>query len=215
MTAPPDLADPHRLVLIRHGQTSHTAARRISGAGYRPEPGLDDMGREQASAAAQRLLRSGVAVDDFVVSPLLRAQQTAAVIGERLGLPGASLEADWSEAHFGSWEGLTAAEVSARQPGAWQAMIGDPAVPPPGGESLLQVRARVLARWRASAVPGRTSLVVTHLTPIRIVLADTLGVPDEKFMQLLAAPGSITIVDSWSDGGAAVITMGERPITGE
>lgn len=213
VTAPPDLAAPHRLILVRHGQTEHTAAQRISGAGFRPEPALDEAGWAQARAAADRLARSGAQIDELVVSPLLRARQTAQAIVDRFDLP-VTVQEGWSEAHFGAWEGLTVAEVSARHPGAWQTMIGDPGNAPPGGESLLDVRARVLSGWRAAGVSGRTTVVVTHLTPIRIVVAETLRTPHDAFPRVLASPGSITVIDRWADEGAAVIALGERPIIG-
>lgn len=210
----PDLAAPHRLVLIRHGQTEHTVDRRISGAGYRPEPELDAEGLTQAAAAADRLARWGITVDDFVTSPMLRARQTADVIAARLGLDAPVAAEAWSEAHFGDWEGLTVEQVMRRHPGAWEAVMGDPGGAPPGGESLHDVRLRVTANWSERARPARTTVVVTHLTPIRIVVALALATPHEAFPRVLAMPGSMTVVERWTDGGTALITLGERPIIG-
>jgi probable phosphoglycerate mutase len=212
--APPHIADlgqPHRLILVRHGQTSHTVAQLISGAGFAPEPELDESGRCQASSAGARLAALGTAVDDVLTSPMLRARQTAALVAAELGLTEPAPAPDWAEAHFGDWEGLTVADVVRRFPGAWETMIADPANMPPGGESLADVRSRVLQGWRSLVRPGRTSLVVTHLTPIRIVVAEALGTPHEAFPRVLVAPGSITVVDRWADGGVAVAAMGERP----
>jgi probable phosphoglycerate mutase len=226
----PDLSAPHRLVLVRHGQTPHTVAQQLSGSGFTPEPALDEVGRAQAAAAAERLAWLGP-FDVIIASPLLRTRQTAAIIAERLRHPQITTDHAWAEADFGKWEGLTVAEVVQRHPGAWERMIGDPSQAPPGGESLLGVRRRVLQRWeelaaadrpssRATAVagpvaPSRTTLVVTHLTPIRLVIAEAFSMPHAAFGRIIAAPGSISIVDRWADGGVSVVTLGERPFSGD
>lgn len=202
-------------MLIRHGQTAHTVGRLISGAGYRPEPPLDAAGHAQAAAAADRLAQSGISIDDFVASPLLRARQTAAVIADRLGIHPPGTAEQWAEAHFGAWEGRTVEQVLQQEPGAWETMVSDPRNAPPGGESLVDVRARVLQHWAELVLPGRTTVVVTHLTPIRVVVAEALATGHEAFARVLVLPGSITVVDRWADGGVALIALGERPITGD
>ncbi len=202
---------PHRLILVRHGQTRHTTAEVISGAGFQPEPGLDEQGIAQAQAAAHRLAALTGSIDQVVVSPLLRARQTAEIITGQLGIGSVDASLAWSEADFGQWEGLTVLDVVQRYPGAWEQMISDPDIGPPGGETLAEVRRRVSAAWRGLLVPSRTTLVVTHLTPIRIVIAEALNTPHEAFGRVLAGPGTITVVDRWSDDGTAVITLGERP----
>jgi probable phosphoglycerate mutase len=202
---------PHRLILVRHGQTVHTAEFRISGAGFRPEPFLDEAGERQADAIGQHLARQQIGLDEVLVSPLLRARQTAIAVLQHFEVGAMQLAEPWSEADFGAWEGMSVPEVVEHFPGAWEAMLEDPELAPPGGESLTQVRRRVLAAWDRHAVPGRTTLVVTHLTPIRIVVAQTLGIPQSAFARVVALPGSVTVVDRWSDGGAAVLALGERP----
>jgi broad specificity phosphatase PhoE len=210
MTGWPDVL-PHRLILVRHGQTVHTAEFRVSGAGFRPEPELDADGERQAHQIGRHLAQQEAPIDEVLVSPMLRAQQTAGAILAELGGRGMVLADDWAEAHFGDWEGLAVPDIVERYPGAWESMLDDPDRAPPGGESLTQVRQRVLAAWDRQAAPGRTTLVVTHLTPIRVVLAHALSTPQSAFSRMVALPGSVTIVDRWADGGAAVLAMGERP----
>ena len=202
---------PHRLILVRHGQTAHTAAFRVSGAGFRPEPALDADGVRQAHQIGQHLARQAAPIDEVLVSPLLRARQTAGAILGELGGGDMALADDWAEAHFGAWEGLSVPQVVEQFPGAWEAMLDDPDLAPPGGESLNQVRRRVLSSWDRSAESGKTTLVVTHLTPIRVVISHALSIPQSAFGRVVALPGSVTIVDRWPDGGAAVLAVGERP----
>ncbi len=208
-TIPPDLGPPHRIILIRHGQTAHTVGDLISGSGSDPQPDLDGEGLAQARAAAARLSQWVGAVDRIVTSPLPRARQTAQEVarGSQVAL---TQDASWTEAHFGSWESLSVAEVVDRFPGQWEAMIGDPLLGPPQGESLDRVRRRVIAAWDSLGGQAGTTVVVTHLTPIRIVLAHILGTPHESFGRLLVRPGSLTVIDRWADAGAVVITVGER-----
>jgi probable phosphoglycerate mutase len=73
------------------------------------------------------------------------------------------------------------------------------------------VRRRVLSSWDRSAESGKTTLVVTHLTPIRVVISHALSIPQSAFGRVVALPGSVTIVDRWPDGGTAVLAVGERP----
>jgi probable phosphoglycerate mutase len=71
-----------RLLLLRHGQTHGNTAGALDTA----VPGLDltELGRQQAEAAARALVERGV--DQIFVSPLARTHQTAAPLGQLLGL---------------------------------------------------------------------------------------------------------------------------------
>src|SRR5580693_9763021 len=74
---------PTTALLLRHGQTALSAARRFAGRGDIP---LTDLGLEQAAAAAARLARRGH-IDRVLTSPLRRAQQTAAAVADAVGVP--------------------------------------------------------------------------------------------------------------------------------
>ncbi len=67
-----------RLYLVRHG-------RAAAGWNVDPDPGLDDLGRLQAERMADQLEALGPLA--LVSSPLLRCQQTAAVLGTRWSVP--------------------------------------------------------------------------------------------------------------------------------
>lgn len=99
-----------RLELVRHGQTDWNLQGRIQGSSDIP---LNDMGREQAREAGRRL--AGQHWDAVVSSPLSRAAETAAIIAEAVGLPGYEVIDDLRERSYGDAEGLTGAELDARQ----------------------------------------------------------------------------------------------------
>lgn len=87
------------LVLLRHGETEWTEARRIHGWFDRP---LSPLGRQQAELAAQRFAPEKV--ERIYSSPLGRAMETAEIIGRRIGQAPVPLE-DLRELGFGWLEG--------------------------------------------------------------------------------------------------------------
>jgi probable phosphoglycerate mutase len=193
-----------RLVLVRHGATEHSAAKRFSGRNDLP---LDERGREQASRLAQRPFGP---VDAVVSSPLRRAVQTAEAIAAPLGRPVETVD-DLVEADFGVWEGLTfaeAAEVDGPLLREWQGRID---VAPPGGESFAAVGARV-DRARAELVdryPDSTVVVVSHVTPIKWLVAAALDAPPIALFRLYLDTASVSIVDYYADGNRAVTLVNE------
>ena len=67
---------------VRHGQSTWNAIDRMQG--HELSPPLTDLGRAQSAQAADALVGRGVV--HLLSSPATRALETAAVIGERLGL---------------------------------------------------------------------------------------------------------------------------------
>jgi broad specificity phosphatase PhoE len=180
------------LILLRHGATALTGSR-YSGRGSAADPGgpeLSETGEAQAATVAGLL--AAESINAVVCSPLRRARSTADVVGARLGLAPA-VDADLAEVDFGVFEGLTYGEAQARWPDEIERWYGDPAVPPPGGESVLQLRERVL-RARDRLPAGRV-LVVSHATPIQLLLADVLGLAPAGALRLRVGPGSVSRMD--------------------
>ncbi|MFC8046861.1 bifunctional RNase H/acid phosphatase [Nocardia sp. NPDC057353] len=192
---------PTRLLLLRHGRTALSVERRYSGRG---NPPLDEVGREQAARAAAMLAARG-GIDAVVCSPLSRAHETATAAATALGLR-AEIVDDLIETDFGSWEGLTFSEAAARDPEAHAAWLGDPALPPPDGESFAAVRTRIerarddlLARF-----PERTVLVVSHVTPIKTLLQLALDAGPALLYRLHLDLAALSIAEFYPDGGASV-----------
>jgi broad specificity phosphatase PhoE/ribonuclease HI len=204
---PPVDLTPTRLVIVRHGSTAHSAAKRFSG---RNDLGLDDQGRHQAAAAARRVqLDRPVAV---VSSPLRRARETAQIIADLIGCV-VSVEEGLTETDFGAWEGLTSAEVKQDWPQEYAAWMGSMEIAPPGGESFAQVTRRVrLARGRVIAAnPDRTAVVVSHVTPIKTLLRLALDAPSSALYSLHLDTGSISTIDYYADGPSVIRLFNEVP----
>jgi ribonuclease H / adenosylcobalamin/alpha-ribazole phosphatase len=167
-------AQPTITVLLRHGDTRLSPEHRFSGLRDLP---LSANGTWQAKAAAGRLA-AGTRIDAVVSSPLRRAAATAAIAADELGLT-AVTDDDLRETDFGEWEGFTLAEIQQRWPADVAAWQHNPEQAPPGGESFADTAQRVhracdrLLRDHG----GQTVLVVSHITPIKILLCRALGVP--------------------------------------
>jgi phosphoglycerate mutase 2 len=134
------LPDGVRLVLVRHGETDWNMVRRIQGQLDEP---LNAVGVQQAKAAAARFAPG--MVDAIHCSDLLRASQTAAEIGAVTGVPVVP-EAVWRERHFGRFQGWVYADIQRDDPETYRRIEArDPDLDLQGGESLMQVRARIEA----------------------------------------------------------------------
>jgi probable phosphoglycerate mutase len=198
-----DLGVPTTLLLLRHGRTPLTAAKCFSGSGG-ADPSLDEEGRRQAAAVAAAL-GSREDLRTVITSPLRRTRETAETVAATLGVA-IEVEDGFRECAFGAWDGLTFPEVHRGWPREMASWLHNPAVAPPGGESLMEVAARVIeASDRALAAhSGETVLVVTHVTPIKMIVSAALGAPLASVYRMELSPASLTTVSWWSDGGASL-----------
>ncbi len=150
-----------RILAIRHGETAWNVDTRIQGHLDIP---LNDTGRWQA----QRLARALAARDDIHAvysSDLQRAHATARAIADTTGAPLAT-HPGLRERGFGLFEGRTYAEIAQTWPEEsehWRRRTPD-WLPPQGGESLLQVRARILQTLQELSAPhaGQQIVLVAH-----------------------------------------------------
>ncbi|SCE99338.1 probable phosphoglycerate mutase [Micromonospora coriariae] len=197
-----------RLILVRHGETPYTEQRRYSGRGDVP---LSERGRAQVRATATRVAALAPSVAAVLSSPLSRCTQTAAAIAGALGDVPVRTEDDLIECDFGDWEGRTFAEVRAQWPGEMDAWLASPRIAPPGGESFTHVAERChrVIAGLLTAYPGETVVVVSHVSPIKLVLRDALAASDGFLHRLFLDAAGISVLDMWPDGGVAVRTVND------
>ncbi|MCA0143731.1 bifunctional RNase H/acid phosphatase [Blastococcus sp. LR1] len=188
--------------LLRHGQTEHTPERRFSGRNDLP---LSLTGRAEAEAAAHRV--AGLGIDVVLASPLRRTKETAEIVAGILGLP-VELDRDLVELDFGDLEGLSADEARQKFPLAVRRFMSDVRVAAPGGESIADVSARVAeARQRIlTQYAGKTVLVVSHVTPIKLMLAAGLDAGDDVVHRVFLEAASLCTV-AWSSDGRSVVRL--------
>nr|WP_205520635.1 histidine phosphatase family protein [Propylenella binzhouense] len=193
------------MFLVRHA--AHGDLGRVL-SGRRAGIGLAEHGTEQARRLAHRLKRDPVAA--IVTSPIERAAETAAIIGEALGVPPATDDA-FTEVDFGAWTGRS-----------FESLRDDPEcrlwnearsrARPPGGESIHEVQHRAVAaleRLRA-AYTGLAVVVVSHGDVIRAALAHYLGLPLDNLLRFEISPASLSalVVGDW---GGKVLSVNEVP----
>jgi 2,3-bisphosphoglycerate-dependent phosphoglycerate mutase len=183
------------LVLARHGRT----AANVSGvlAGRSPGVALDDRGREQARAAAERL--AAVPLAAVVTSPLERCRETARIIAAGRDLR-VSTDKRLVECDYGEWTGQPLKDL-ARKP-LWRTVQAQPSAARfPGGESLPEMAARGVAavRDRDAAVAAEHGddavwLAVSHGDVVKAILADALGMHLDAFQRIVVDPASLSVV---------------------
>jgi broad specificity phosphatase PhoE len=159
------------LLIWRHGQTEWNASQRIQG---HTDVALDDVGRLQAATAARVL--ATYRPDLIVSSDLRRAADTAATLAAETGLP-VHYDPRLREQYFGTWQGMTSAEVAAAYPvenARWRR--GEPidAFEIEDRDDLAK-RAAAAARDAVARAGGGTVVLATHGGAAKYMLADLLG----------------------------------------
>lgn len=188
--------------LVRHTQTDWNQARRYQSRSDRP---LTPFGCARAAAVAYRVRR--IAFSAVISSGLSRTDQLAAEVVAQQARP-LSVRRDerWREADHGCWEGLTYPEVARQYPAQSQARFADAwQSRAHGGESTADLWARVQAVWDdlLRQHDGGRILIVTHATPIQLLLCALLNLPPSQYWQFRIDPGGITNLDLYP---SAVIT---------
>ncbi|MDY0220496.1 MAG: histidine phosphatase family protein [Desulfobacterium sp.] len=160
------------LNLIRHGKTLWNLDRRIQG---REDIPLAERGKAQVVSWCLPLGK--ISLDLVLSSPMVRATQTAEIIGQRLGL-GVIISENLREQDFGLWEGKRMADIRRATPGLLehQERLGWDFCPP-GGETRKEVLVRSLGALGQAAeeLKGLNLLVVTHSGVIRSLAYHALG----------------------------------------
>jgi probable phosphoglycerate mutase len=198
------------LVFVRHGVTDMTVTHALSGSST-PGPPLNAQGRIQAAKAADAVYRLGrgswdrvPTVSRILASPMTRAQDTAAALSRRLGLP-VEAEGRLREIDFGQWEGLTGNEIAERFGDAihrWR--FGQYAAP--GGESFPDVGARLdsllvdlAAEHAALCAAGedvpRAYALASHAVAIKSALGVSMKMDPSVWGSIWPQPASMSILE--------------------
>ena len=158
------------ILLARHGETDDNAPpRRVQG---RLDPPLNARGREQAQALA-REVADGHELKKLWVSNLRRARETAATVGEAVGLE-PEVDGRFDEADWGRWQGMLVSDIEREEPERWAAFLASqPDFRFPGGESLQEHMDRTWAALDDVARGPLPALVVCHGGTIRCARART------------------------------------------
>ena len=189
----------HKLVLIRHGESSWNKENRFTG--WQDVP-LSDKGLAEAKAAGELLKKEGYVFDKAYTSVLRRAIKTLWCVLEETDLMWIPVEKSWklNERHYGALQGLNKAETAAKygeaQVKVWRRSydVPPPALEPddarsparqemyrgidpaelPLAESLKDTVARVVPYFESEILPrlqkGERVLIAAHGNSLRALI---------------------------------------------
>ncbi|MBV9595123.1 MAG: MSMEG_4193 family putative phosphomutase [Actinobacteria bacterium] len=183
------------LLLVRHGLTAMTGPVL---AGHTPGLHLDERGKVQAAAVAQRIAALPVAA--IVTSPLERCVDTATAISDAQRAAGR--DPNWDvddrlvECRYGDWTGRPLKELT-KDP-IWKVVQTQPSAARfPNGESLAEVSARAVAAvrdWDARIAADKIWVACSHGDVIKAILADALGLHLDQFQRIVVDPCSVSVI---------------------
>jgi alpha-ribazole phosphatase len=196
------------IYLLRHGEVEGAETRRF--IGHLDVP-LSARGERQCAAQAARL--RGVKLAGLFCSDLGRSRRSAEIVGSPHGLTPTVVPA-LREMAMGRWEGLTAAEIQAREPDAfadWMARVGE--FPFPDGESVPDLVARAVPAFEALAVAhrGQAIAVVGHGGTNRAVLCHLFGLSLARLLAFGQDYGALTVLEAGRHGWA-LRRLNEKPM---
>jgi 2,3-bisphosphoglycerate-dependent phosphoglycerate mutase len=222
----------HRLVLLRHGQSTWNLENRFTGW---TDVDLTPQGHDEAHEAARLLRDAGDTFDIAFTSVLKRAIRTNWIVLDDLDLLWIPVERTWrlNERHYGALQGLNKAETTAKhgeaQTHLWRRsydvpppplMPDDPRHPShdpryaglrpdecPATESLKDTVARFLPYWTGTIAPtiatGRRVLITAHGNSLRALVKHLDGLSDAA-VATLNIPTGIPLVYELDAGLAPV-----------
>jgi len=189
--------------LIRHA-TNDLVGNLLPG--WMPGLSLNAEGHEQAERLAWTLLGRGIT--RIYSSPLERALETAAPIAKALDLK-VEVRDGLGEVRTGKWTGRRIDELE-HDP-LWRRFLAFPSGSrAPGGESLAEVQARMVAELECLQArhPAETVAVVSHADPIRAALAFFAGIPADFWQRLEISPASFSIL-ALDERAARILKLNE------
>lgn len=189
------------IYLIRHGLTAANKSDVFAGRTQEP---LHPEGIAQLTGVGERL--AGRGISRIFCGPLPRTRQSAAIVGELLGVP---VEADeaLNEIRIPHWDGLTKEAIRARFGPEYPNWLADPAgFRVPGCETIAEVQNRAVACLETllRARPGQNLLLVSHLIVVRALLLHYLARPIEDFRAIKVGNAQVATLSRDEQGGTVV-----------
>lgn len=197
------------IVLVRHATTAATGKRL---GGWTPGVHLDEAGKAQAEATAERL--AGARIAAVYSSPLERTQDTARIVARPHGLK-VRTRRGLGEVDYGEWTDRPLGQLRRRK--LWPVIQATPSrVTFPGGESIRGAQARAVDATESLAAehPGEVIVCVSHADVIKAVVAHHLGMPLDTFQRLVISPASITVLALPAGTAPMLLTINDTGVAG-
>ena len=187
------------IIMVRHGESE---ANRMGVFAGNFDADLQGRGVKQAEKTAE-FIANTYKVDKIYASDLKRAFRTGKAIGDRLGME-VIPERRVREISAGEWEGKTFVEIEEKYADAyhvWRTDVGNARCT--GGESTRELGARILAALTeiAEANEGKTVVVATHATPVRVMQVHTQGGGDFNIMKDIKWVSNASVSEFFYENG--------------
>jgi probable phosphomutase (TIGR03848 family) len=201
------------VLLLRHGLTALTGPVL---AGRTPGVHLDERGRAQAEAVAERLAL--VPLTAVVTSPLERCAETAKSVVRAQRRAGRALGTKTDrrllECDYGDWTGREI-KTLVKDP-LWPVVQAQPSAATfPGGESMAAMASRAVtavrtldAHFTLTAGEEAVWVACSHADVIKAVVADALGMHLDLFQRIVIDPCSVSAV-RYTQGRPFVLTQND------
>jgi probable phosphomutase (TIGR03848 family) len=179
-----------QFLLIRHAVNDVMKSKRL--AGWMPDVHINEEGRSQAEAVAERLRH--LAIRAIYTSPLERTRETAEPLARELNLE-VQIREGLGEVKYGDWTGRSLEELAKLD--VWRVVQLYPSgMRFPGGEAIREMQARIVNELEAIAAdhPRDIVAIFSHADVIKAALAHFLGVHLDLFQRIVINPTSVSVV---------------------
>lgn len=179
-----------QILLIRHAVNDVMKAKKL--AGWMPDVHINEEGRAQAQAVAERL--RDMPITAIYSSPLDRTRETAEPLAQALGLE-VQIRDEIGEVQYGDWTGKSLEELSKLD--MWKVVQLYPSgMRFPGGETIREMQARIVNQLESIAAdhPREIVAVFSHADVIKAALAHYLGVHLDLFQRIVVNPTSVSVL---------------------
>ena len=179
------------LIFVRHGQSEANVNNIYAGF---LDAELTELGKEQAERTAEYIVKN-YKIDKIYSSDLKRAYSTAMAVANKIGLE-IITDKRLREINGGNWEGkLFDSLRGTKEYELWLSDIGNSACV--GGESVKQLQERIVCEIEKiiSENNGKTVLIATHATPIRVMQCAFSGAALDEMKNIpWVSNASVTVV---------------------
>lgn len=197
-----------QILLIRHGINDMVGQKRL--AGWLPGVHLNEAGRTQAEALAERLRH--LPITAIYCSPLDRTVETAEPLARAKGLP-VLVREGLGEVRYGDWTGKAIEELAKDE--LWRVVQFYPSgMRFPGGDSMREMQARIVNELELIAAdhPREIVAVISHADLIKAALAHYLGVHFDLFQRIAVDPTSVSVIHLTRFGPHVVRVNDDGPL---
>jgi len=191
------------IYLTRHGETIWNRLGKTQGI---QDISLTDVGRIQAKRLGEQLKKNNN-IKAIYCSDLLRARETAEIIGKEISLKPISSPL-LREVSFGSWEGLSLQEIEEQYPGQLARWRNEITFAPEGGESLTAVRDRIVSFINMIKEKHQKNsdniLIVSHAATTKVIILSLMGIPLNLLIHFKISQASLSLLNVQQDGNSII-----------